>query len=676
MSSPSYFTNANNFAVNKLTFNNYSSESDAFQYLHKHSATSAMHDSEERYPPPLCHPGTREVVVARIEGWYGLEIPPKKKIMWVHAPAGYGKTAVAGTVAKNLDSRTRVNFNPVGATFFFWRTSPERNSPTRFIITLAYQLAMSIPEIAPHMEAAVKRNPMVLNKALEVQAVKLLIEPFKSLGKLDEIPHRLVIVDGLDECINSDQESLVQKQYAEDQERAQARILDLIYTLQSHHLPLCFLILSRPEPWIERHIRSRLFQVVTETLDLYQVGDHLKDAEKFVRVELSRIAEKVDHQNEEGSDDEWPCEGIVHRLLSRVEGHMLYATTIIRHIDDPYDDPRQRLQDILNSGLSSTPNLAQSTPFCSLHELYRQILRSSPLSNRATMVEVLEEILAARYHFPTGTGITLALKILDRISGRAPGRGIIVIRPLHAVIRLADSDTAVDGNFFYHSSFAEFLENEPRLLPDVTIDVQKGVGRVLAGCLNSISSITMDSRVDEDYLLFALSWGYFWREWMPSDKAEFSSQLRVLLAVDLAASFSQEIDLSANHRRLYRRSSFVCTNDLFHPTANLIVDGKSVSNIDAPLAEDAVSHLRSAVEGAFLHVLAPEYFRHHCHDDFLDTISGSLAHYLEEIDKYGPHEHSDVYCALETLRLEEEELYLELESWLLVYWWEKSVQQP
>ena len=107
---------------------------------------------------------------------------------------------------------------------------------------------MSIPELAPHIESAVKQNPIVLNKELEVQLMKLIVEPFKSLGELDDMPHRLVLVDGLDECINSNQESRVEKQYAQDQERVQVRVLELIRILHFHNIPLCFLILSRPEP--------------------------------------------------------------------------------------------------------------------------------------------------------------------------------------------------------------------------------------------------------------------------------------------------------------------------------------------------------------------------------------------------------------------------------------------
>jgi hypothetical protein len=87
MPNVSNFKNAKNFVANP-TFNTYVSDGDALQYLHKHSATGAMHDSEERYPPPLCHPGTGEAVVGRIEAWYGFEDPPEKKVIWVFAPAG------------------------------------------------------------------------------------------------------------------------------------------------------------------------------------------------------------------------------------------------------------------------------------------------------------------------------------------------------------------------------------------------------------------------------------------------------------------------------------------------------------------------------------------------------------------------------------------------------------
>jgi hypothetical protein len=83
--------------------------------------------------------------------------------MWlsITRSLGYGKTAVAGTV-KDLDFD-----NPVDATFFFWRTSPQRSSPARSIITLAYQLAGSIPKLQPHVDAVIKLKPGIVKLALD-----------------------------------------------------------------------------------------------------------------------------------------------------------------------------------------------------------------------------------------------------------------------------------------------------------------------------------------------------------------------------------------------------------------------------------------------------------------------------------------------------------------------------
>ncbi|KAJ2912547.1 hypothetical protein MD484_g7867, partial [Candolleomyces efflorescens] len=464
-----------------------------------------MHESDERYPPPLCHPGTRDVVVGRIICWY-LDEGGRGKIMWVHAPAGYGKTAVAGTVKEKLDGMELDFDSPVGATFFFWRGSAERNSPARFIITLACQLARSIPELGPHIEAAVKSNPPLVKMALEIQLNKLIVEPLKLLSGLSDIPNRLVIIDGIDECINSDRESRVEKKYAEDQEQVQIRILDLIHRLHSHNFPLSFLILSRPEAWIKRRIESRLFREVIEPLDLYEVGDHVNDVKRFVRAELSRIAGDY---NLGGVDEEWELEG---QLLWRSQGHMLYASTVLRHIDDPYGDPQQLLKDIIDNSSATNPNIVLSTPFSSLYELYRQIMRSCPPRNQPLMMEVLEEILTKPF-MHNDPPYETALVILDRVSGRVPGSGIKSLRPLHAVLHLGrgDADVKLD-QLIVHSTFREFL-GSPHLSLEFAADINRANERLLSGMLGHMASITIDTIGNqlEDVVAFSLEkWCLLW----------------------------------------------------------------------------------------------------------------------------------------------------------------------
>ncbi|RXW13098.1 hypothetical protein EST38_g12757 [Candolleomyces aberdarensis] len=576
--------------------NHYASGIGALQTLYDHSATGAMHDSNERFPPPMCHPGTREAVVIRINDWYGYQQGPGKPIMWVHAPAGYGKTAIAGTISKMLAEIVGLDFIPLGATFFFWRTSPERNNSTRFVITIAYQLAMSIPELAPHVENAVEVNPMILRKALEVQLVKLIVEPFKAIGELRGIPNRLVIIDGLDECINSEQESRVAKKYAEDQEIVQVRVLDLIRTLQSHNLPLSFLILSRPEAWIKEHIESRSFANMVEVVDLYAVGDHMNDVEKYVRAELSRIAAKI-------GDMEWPTESTVDSFVWKANGHMAYASTVVRHIDDPYDDPRKRLKDILDAPTGSNPDFAHSTPFSSLYELYRQIMRSCPESNRSLMVEILENIIVTADFFSASHGFSGLFATLDSLSGRAAGCGARAIRGLHAVLCVSDRSSKRSSslpNPFIHSSFVEFLTN-PMLSLDFAVDKKKGSRRLLWNCLECMAVINSQSEGEGDHLRFALcTFQFLWvRAWSSKEDAqlhqdEYVKLVQKLLTIDLTACFIKSLEQPGILHPAFTNGAAVGSN-FAHSLEHLPKESD-------PLSQQAIMHLLSSTEQAMLDI--------------------------------------------------------------------------
>jgi hypothetical protein len=525
--------------------------------------------------------------------------------MWVYAPAGYGKTAVAGTVAEKLEEKLiELDFNLLGATFFFWRTSSERNSPARFIITLTYQLFVSIPELAPHIENAIKRDPMILSKALEVQLTKLIIGPFKALGDTKHMPNRLIIVDGLDECINSDQESRVEKRYAEDQERVQIRILDLVHTLASHSFPLSFLVLSRPEAWIKQHMESRKFKDLVEFVDLYKVGDNMNDVEKFVKEELSRL----------GVNDE----DLVKGLVGRAGGHILYASTAIRHIDDPYCNPHNRLQSLLTNSSYSHHNLTHSTPFSSLYELYRQIMQSCPEENSKTMMEVLGELLCDHVYFRHSLSLSLneTVTIFDGLSGRDLDSGMRALRGLRSVIHLDNVNARVSAqpeDIFVHLSFAEFLNN-PHLSLNFTIRPEQALKRLVLGCLDCMSSITLYSKAsDEPHVLYAVvDWPWLWWRCSCEMFASNSRQSRTilpewlemcqrLLSVDLVACFV--LAFTCGSQVIEGISCFpfvIAKNRPGHFLIKYLGDGTYHSE---PLAQQAVLHVTTSFTAAILHLL-------------------------------------------------------------------------
>jgi hypothetical protein len=432
---------------------------------------------------------------------------------------------------------------------------------------------------------------MILTKALEVQMKKLVVEPFKALGDTDtkDMPNRLIIVDGLDECINSDRESRIEKKYAEDRERVQIRVLDLIRDLSSHRLPLSFLILSRPEAWIKQHLESRQFKDTVEFVDLYEVGDHMQDVETFVEAKLSQLGLYE--------------EDLVKGLVKKAGGHMLYASTVILHIDDPYGDPRTRLQNILNNSSNSNPDLAHSSPFSSLHELYRQIMRSCPEGTRSRMIEVLEDIEVSDGFSGRTVTMSRALSILDTLSGRVPGAGMRAIRGLNGVLNLHDTKKSLGVRFFIHSSFSEFLL-DPHLSLEFHIDRQRGCRRHLLGCLNHISSISLDSDLDEDHLRYAVArWGWIWQDWgsiVSTDKPMLLDMYQRLLNIDLTACFYHAF--TCRHLGEVVYAADLSPSAASKNYANPIIPSGLMYDSE-PLAQQALSHVRASCEAAVIHLL-------------------------------------------------------------------------
>jgi hypothetical protein len=71
--------------------------------------------------------------------------------------------------------------------FFFFFEQTIGNNQTRFITTLAAQLAENIPGIKRYIERAIKMDRRMFTRALEPQLEGLIIEPAKN-GTVDGEP--------------------------------------------------------------------------------------------------------------------------------------------------------------------------------------------------------------------------------------------------------------------------------------------------------------------------------------------------------------------------------------------------------------------------------------------------------------------------------------------------------
>ncbi|KAJ7689258.1 hypothetical protein B0H14DRAFT_2205520, partial [Mycena olivaceomarginata] len=183
-----------------------------------------------RYPQPKCHPETRTEMLEKLWNWTRGKYPGNR-ILWLHGPAGAGKSAIAQSLCQKLEAE-----GCLGGAFFFKRGHPSRGNGNKLFPTLAYQLSRCRPEFKHAICQAVEDDPSITACSISIQLQQLIVEPCH--GR-DLCGHTLtVIIDGLDEC--------------DGQHIQQEILLSIGSVMHNSSLPLRFLITSRPEP----HIRE------------------------------------------------------------------------------------------------------------------------------------------------------------------------------------------------------------------------------------------------------------------------------------------------------------------------------------------------------------------------------------------------------------------------------------
>ena len=172
-------------------------------------------------------------VLEEISEWLSLPIELTAVIMWLYGAAGAGKSVIARAMAEILESRQQLL-----ATFFFSCDDPSRNHIKCAIATLAYNITLSVPESRPLITATIEMDPHIFHRPFKRQLKKLVLEPLQQLSLQGVIYPTVVIIDGLDKCLNHDERTILLRAIS-------------IATAQ-YPSPLKFLITSRPDVLIAR----------------------------------------------------------------------------------------------------------------------------------------------------------------------------------------------------------------------------------------------------------------------------------------------------------------------------------------------------------------------------------------------------------------------------------------
>ncbi|KAJ6474378.1 hypothetical protein C8R45DRAFT_385828 [Mycena sanguinolenta] len=401
-------------SARNFTMNNLQQDPDkGIEILQRSVALAAIHDSAESYPQPRCHPETRTRMLENLRDW-ALYENAQHSILWLHGPAGAGKSAIMQTLCGDLEAT-----GTFGGSFFFKRGHATRGNAKTLFATIAYQLALAVPCLRNPISQIVEKDPSVVVRSIATQMKTLISGPCRTHSNRHSM---IVLIDGLDEC---------------EENGVQQEILRVIQVPGPEYLaPLRFIIASRPEPHIHEMFDSPVY---AGKYFSFNVEKSFDDVRKYLRDEFSRIHR--DHCTMRSVPSPWPSLDLLQDLVHKSSGHFIYAATIIKFIDDKDYRPTQRLR-LVQDGNGTGSELA----FNALDQLYMTILGSA--RRQAELIP----ILCATANFEV-TGIEI-----DQLFEFPAGEAQLVLRGLHSVLHVTSSDII----FAHHASFVDFLNNQSR----------------------------------------------------------------------------------------------------------------------------------------------------------------------------------------------------------------------
>jgi hypothetical protein len=140
----------------------------------------------------------------------------------------------------------------------------------------------------------------------------------------------------------------------------------------------------------------------------------------------------------------WPSREILNILVEKSSGYFIYASTIIKFIDDKDFRPTERLAAVVHWQNLPTDS---DRPFEALGQLYTQIISCAP--DRSRVIRILTAIT----HFPH-----LAMGDIELLLGLNPGDVALSLRRLHSIY-----DIPSNGHVsVYHASIPDFLGDPTR----------------------------------------------------------------------------------------------------------------------------------------------------------------------------------------------------------------------
>jgi hypothetical protein len=346
--------------------------------------------------------------------------------------AGTGKSTIARTIARRyFDQKC------LGASFFFSRGGGDVGHAGKFVMSMAVQLASSIPSLEQHICDALAERRDIMSQSLQDQWQQLVLRPLLKLGRNSSRPSYILVIDALDKCDNNSNIQVVLDLLAE------ARSLTTVR--------LRIFLTSRPEIPI-RHGFIQMPDEGHQDFVLHNISPSIINHD--IRTFLDHTFRLIVHERSFTAG--WPGEEVIKSLVQNASGLFIWAATACRFIREGKRFAAKRLDMILEHN-STTIN----APEKHLDEIYTTVLRHCfpPEYLQEEVAELLSMLKSL-----LGSIVTLlsplSIKSLSKLLGTSLDEVDQTLHDLHAILDIPkDSSRPLR---LHHPSFRDFLLEKTR----------------------------------------------------------------------------------------------------------------------------------------------------------------------------------------------------------------------
>ena len=202
----------------------------------------------------------------------------------------------------------------LAASYFFFRNAGDQSKGARTLPTVAFQLTFTIPETKQAIEAALIEDPGLLNRNLEHQFQRLLVDPILALPQQNRY-RRFIVIDALDEC--DDHDFIPQ-------------FVKLIARIDYSKFPVQFLFTSRRDEHVNRAFASPPTNSMTYHLSLSDV-DANPDIKLFLRSRID-IIHTENPLVMANIPKPWPSPSDLDEIVRKVNRSFIFAATLAQYI--------------------------------------------------------------------------------------------------------------------------------------------------------------------------------------------------------------------------------------------------------------------------------------------------------------------------------------------------------